>query len=102
MELDQLRLLHPGWRDALEIIVVAYALYRVMRMFHGTRGRQIASGVVVLGLAYVASWSLGLEMLEYLLGFVFQNRVLAVVIAVSPQLRAELSQLVDAQIGRVV
>ena len=25
-ELEQLRLLHPGWRDVLEVTVVAYAL----------------------------------------------------------------------------
>ena len=102
MELDQLRLLHPGWRDALEIIVVAYALYRVMLLFHGTRGRQIASGAMVLGLAYLASWILGLEMLEYLLGFVFQYGAIALLVVFAPELRAALAHLGDAQLGRVL
>lgn len=101
MELDQLRLLHPGWRDAVEILVVAYALYRVMLLFRGTRGRQIASGVGLLGLAYVAAWALGLGMLEYLLGLVFQYGAIALLVVFAPELRAALAHLGDAQLGRV-
>jgi len=29
-EIDQLRLVHPGWRDLVEVLVVAWALYRVL------------------------------------------------------------------------
>ena len=54
-ELEQLRLLHPGWRDVLEVLVVAYALYRVLRMFHGTRTLQIVSGMGILLAVYAAS-----------------------------------------------
>ena len=35
--LEHLRLLRPDWRDAIEIAIVAFALYRVMLLFHGTR-----------------------------------------------------------------
>ena len=38
-ELAQLRLLHPGWRDLLEVLIVAYALYRVLRLFHDSLAR---------------------------------------------------------------
>ena len=58
-ELAQLRLLHPGWRDVVEVLVVAYALYRVLRLFHGTRTLQIVTGLAMLLLIYAAAWLRG-------------------------------------------
>ena len=46
--LDYLRLLNPGWRDALEIAVVAFACYRLLLLLHGTRAVQMLAGAVVL------------------------------------------------------
>jgi diadenylate cyclase len=57
-ELAQLRLLHPGWRDVLEILLVAYALYRVLLLFHGTRTLQIVTGLVMLLAIVSAAWVL--------------------------------------------
>src|SRR5258708_7286911 len=51
-EAEQLRLLHPGWREVLELVLVAYAIYRVLRVFHGTRTLQVLSGLLILIVAY--------------------------------------------------
>ena len=100
-ELEQLRLLHPGWRDVLEVLVVAYALYRVLRMFHGTRTLQIVSGMGILLAVYAASWLLKLEMLSYLLGFVFQYGAIALLVVFAPELRAALAHLGQARFARI-
>jgi diadenylate cyclase len=96
-ELMQLRLLHPGWRDLLEIALVAYALYRVLRLFHGTRTLQIVSGLGMLLVAYAVAWLLKLDMITYLLGFVFQYGAIALLVVFAPELRAGLAHLGQAR-----
>lgn len=100
-ELEQLRLLHPGWRDVVEVIVVAFALYRVLRLFRGTRTLQIVSGLGILLVVYVASWFLKLEMISYLLGFVFQYGAIAMLVVFAPELRAALAHLGQARFARM-
>ena len=101
MELEQLRLLHPGWRDVLEVALVAYALYRVLRMFHGTRSLQIVTGLGMLLVVYAASWLLKLDMITYLLGFVFQYGAIALLVVFAPELRAALAHLGRARFGQM-
>lgn len=100
-ELEQLRLLHPGWRDIFEVVVVAYALYRVLRLFHGTRTVQIVAGMGVLLAVYAASWLLQLEMIRYLLGFVFQYGAIALLVVFAPELRATLAHLGQARFAQM-
>jgi diadenylate cyclase len=96
-ELAQLRLLHPGWRDLLEIVIVAYALYRVLLLFHGTRTLQIVTGLMMLLAIYSAAWVLKLEMITYVLGFVFQYGAIALLVVFAPELRAALAHLGQAR-----
>ena len=100
-ELEQLRLLHPGWRDAVEVLVVAYALYRVLRLFHGTRTLQIVSGLGILLAVYAVASFLKFEMISYLLGFVFQYGAIALLVVFAPELRAALAHLGQARFARM-
>jgi diadenylate cyclase len=96
-EIAQLRLLHPGWRDVVEILIVAYALYRVLRLFHGTRTLQIVTGLGMLLAIYAAAWLLKLEMITYVLGFVFQYGAIALLVVFAPELRSALAHLGQAR-----
>lgn len=98
-ELAQLRLLNPGWRDLVEVLVVAYALYRVLLLFHGTRTLQIVTGIGVLLAIYTAAWLFKLEMITYLLGFVFQYGAIALLVVFAPELRSALAHLGQARFG---
>jgi diadenylate cyclase len=100
-ELQELRLLHPGWRDVLEIVLVAYALYRVLLLFHGTRTLQIVTGLGILLAVYSAAWLLKLEMITYVLGFVFQYGAIALLVVFAPELRAALAHLGQARFARL-
>lgn len=101
MGVEQARLLYPGWRDLLEIALVAYALYRILRLFHGTRTLQIVSGLAILLAVYAAAWVLKLEMITFLLGFVFQYGAIALLVVFAPELRAALAHLGQARFARV-
>ena len=95
--LAQLHVLHPGWRDLVEILIVAYALYRVLRLFHGTRTLQIVTGLGMLLAIYAAAWLLKLEMITYVLNFVFQYGAIALLVVFAPELRAALAHLGQAR-----
>ena len=46
--LEHFRLLHPGWRDLLEIAIVSFVLYRVLLLFQRTRAVRILLGLYSL------------------------------------------------------
>src|SRR5258705_13994263 len=100
-DVEQLRLLHPGWRDVLEIVLVAFALDRVLRLFHGTRTLQIVTGLGILLAIYAAAWILRLEMITFLLGFVFQYGAIALLVVFAPELRSALAHRGQARFARV-
>ena len=98
--LDHLRLLQLGWRDALEIALVAYVIYRVLLLIHGTRAVQMLIGIVVLVLTYAVAWVFKFTMITYLLRLVFQYGAFAALIVFQPELRAALAQLGQSRVTR--
>ncbi|HEX8946030.1 MAG TPA: diadenylate cyclase CdaA [Gemmatimonadaceae bacterium] len=99
--LEQLRLLHPGWRDAVEIIVVSYAIYRVLVLIHRTRAMQVLVGITVLAVAYGLAYVLQLSMIIYLLTLVFSYGAIALLVVFAPELRAALAQIGRSPMSRL-
>ncbi len=91
--LENFRLLHPGWRDAIEILIVAAVVYRVLVLFQRTRGVQILFGVLLLFAAYAVAWLLKLGMIVELLQLLFSYGVLAALVVFQPELRSALAHL---------
>lgn len=90
---EHFRLLHPGWRDFIEVALVSFVLYRVLLLFQRTRAVRIMLGLVVLVMAYVVAYLLKLGMITYLLGLAFQYGAIALLIVFHPELRAALAHL---------
>lgn len=63
---DKLQLLHFGWRDAIDIAIVAIILYNILKLIRGTRAMQMSVGVLLLGVAYFVAVALKLVALEAL------------------------------------
>lgn len=85
----------------VEVLVVAYALYRLLRLFHGPRTLQIATAIGLLLAAYALAWALGLGTITFLLRFAFQYGAIALLVVFAPELRAALTQLGQARFARV-
>src|SRR5277367_5445425 len=83
-----------GWRAALEILILAVAIYYTSRFLRGTRGWPVVIGfvVVLLALALVTT-ILHLEVLRLLLGAFSTFFVFAVLIIFQPELRRLLAEL---------
>ena len=93
MPFEQLRFLIPGFWDVVEILIVAYVLYRLLMFLAGTRSLQILMGLVVLGLVYFAALLLRFNMIATLLGLVFTYGAFAAVVVFQPELRHALSRV---------
>ncbi|MEO7084261.1 MAG: diadenylate cyclase CdaA [Gemmatimonadaceae bacterium] len=98
---EQFRLLHPGWRDGLELIVVSLAIYQVLLLIRRTRAMQVLAGIVVLALAYGVAYALQLSMIVYLLTLVFSYGAFALLIVFAPELRAALAQIGRSPMSRL-
>jgi diadenylate cyclase len=83
-----------GWRPALEILVLAVAIYYTSRFLRGTRGWPVVIGfvVVVLALALVTT-ILDLPVLRLLLGTFSAFFAVAVLVIFQPELRRLLAEL---------
>ncbi len=97
---EQMRLLHPGWRDLLEIAVVSFAIYRVLLLIHRTRAMQVLVGLVVLTVAYGLAYMLQLGMIVYLIGLIFSYGAIALLVVFAPELRAALAQIGRSPMSR--
>jgi diadenylate cyclase len=98
--LDQLRLLHAGPRDIIEVLIVAFVFYRVLLLIQGTRAVQMLIGIVVLVLGYAIAWMTKLTMITYLLEIVFTYGAFAALIIFQPELRAGLAHLGQSRVTR--
>ena len=99
---NQLQFFFPGWLDLLQILIVAFLLYRVLLIIQRTRAMQILLGVLVLAAAYLVSRILRLTLIEVLLETLFQYGVIAALVVFQPELRTALSRLGQSRLIRMV
>ena len=90
---EQLQFLRPGWTDLIEILLVAFLLYRILVVIQRTRAMQIMLGVMLLAFTYGLSRLLDLILIRTLLETVFQYGAIAALVVFQPELRAALARL---------
>ncbi len=102
MAIEHFRFLIPGWRDVIEILIVAFVIYQVLLLLAGTRALQILVGLFVLGLVYFGALVLKFNMIATLLGVVFTYGVFAAVVVFQPELRHGLARLGRSRMLRLL
>src|SRR5258708_33204957 len=55
------------WRDFIDVMIVFFITYEVLRLIRGTRAVSMAAGVAVIALLYEFSIILALETLQFVL-----------------------------------
>ena len=79
---------------ALDVVLVAFLCYRVLRVIRGTRATAILGGLLVLGVAYVAADTAGLLTLSWLLGhFLSYSFIFGVIVLFQSDIRRALADL---------
>jgi diadenylate cyclase len=79
--------------DALDIIIVAFVMYRMILMIRGTRAVQLLKGVVMILLATGIAHTLQLGALSWLLDKILTIGLFAIPVVFQPELRRGLEQL---------
>ena len=92
-ELARLPFASVNWRDVVQIALVAFVIYRVLLLLHGTRAVQMLTGIVVLVLTYAVAWVTKLTMITRLLGLAFTFAPIVLAIIFAPELRQALAHL---------
>ena len=81
MNFDAFKFLAPKlWPDAVEILLVAFAIYRFLLFLVGTRAMQILIGVVVLAIGYFLALVAKFTMISSLLEVLFTYGAFAAVV----------------------
>ena len=80
-----------GWRDAVDIALVAIILYLILALFRGTRAVQMLVGLAVLVIASIAARALELHSLGWLLDSLWSFWVVVLVVLFQPELRRALA-----------
>lgn len=82
----------PRWQDIVDIVVVAWIIYRVMLVIRGTRAAQMMLGLAVVGAAYVGSQMLGLFTLNWLLNNFLGSLIVILVVLFQADIRRALTR----------
>ena len=77
----------------IDIIVVAFVIYRAMMLIKGTRAVQLLKGLAILVVASFFSKVLGLDTIQWILEQVRLAIVVALPIVFQPELRRALEKL---------
>ncbi|OLB13206.1 MAG: hypothetical protein AUH07_06695 [Gemmatimonadetes bacterium 13_2_20CM_70_9] len=88
------------WPDVVEILLVAFVIYRFLLFLVGTRAMQIVVGVMILSVAYFAALLAKFQMISFLLSVVFTYGAFAVVVVFQPELRNALARLGQSRFMR--
>jgi diadenylate cyclase len=86
-------LLNEIWRPALEILLLAVAIYYVCMLVRGTRGWSVVIGFLLLLAVTVVAYELKLKVVSWLLGKFFAFSAFAILVIFQPELRRMLSEL---------
>ena len=98
--MDRFGFLVPHWRDVVEILIVAFLIYRGLLFLVGTRAIHILLGLVLLGATYLAAVLLKFAMISYLLGIILTYGAFALLVVFQPELRAALARLGQSRLMR--
>src|SRR5258708_8485474 len=85
--------LNELWRPALEVLLLAVAIYYVCMFVRGTRGWSVVIGFLLLLAVTVIAYKLKLRVVSWLLGKFFALSAFAILVIFQPELRRMLSEL---------
>ncbi len=86
----------------IDILIVAYLIYKVIKMLKGTRAIQLLKGIALLMIINALSEFLSLNILHYMLSSIMTYGVLLVIVVFQPELRKALEQVGNTDIKKIL
>lgn len=91
-----------GWRDALDVLLVAVVAYRLLVMFRGTRAVQMLVGVGIVVAVTVVARRLQLRSLGWILDGFWSFWAVTLVVLFQPELRRAVARLGQGRLLRAI
>jgi len=87
--------------DIIDILIIAYIVYKAIGFLRETRAGQLVKGIVFLLAMYAFAIVFKLAVLRWLLSAVFGSAIVAIVIIFQPELRRLLERVGQTKIGNL-
>jgi len=85
---------NPGWIGLVEILILAVVFYYLLKLFRGTRGSAIFTGLIILFVGLIVLTSLSnLTTLSWLLQKLMGYLAIALIVIFHPEIRRALARL---------
>jgi len=82
-----------GFKDLIDVVIVSFIIYQVLKLTRGTRSAQIVIGLILLaGIAFVSYW-FQLEGLAWLFSTLATFGIIVLVVVFQPELRSALANI---------
>lgn len=86
----------------IDILIVAYLIFKVIKMLKGTRAMQLLKGIALLLIITALSEFLSLNILHYMLSSIMTYGVLLIIVVFQPELRKALEQVGNTDIKKIL
>lgn len=90
------------FKDAVDIIIVAFLIYGVVKLVRETRAGQLVKGLFLLVVLFIISSYFNLVMVSRVLAYFFQFAFVAILIVFQPEIRKALEQVGRNNIGQSI
>ncbi len=95
------RFVSIGWTDIIDVLIVAYIIYKLISFARETRAGQLLKGIAILIVVTQLSGWLQLNTINYILLNAMQVGVLALIIVFQPELRRALEKVGRSNLGNI-
>lgn len=100
MTLLQYDFIEFGFKDVVDVLIVSFIMYQVLKLMKGTRSAQIILGLFgIFGIAFFAYW-FQLEALAWLFSNLATFGLIVLVVVFQPELRGVLAQIGQGRLLR--
>ena len=82
-----------GINDIIDILILSYLFFHIMKLIRETRALQLAKGILLLVGSYILAMILDLQTIKFLLKICFQWGAFAILILFQPELRRMLERV---------
>jgi len=90
---DRLLSLQFTWRDAVDVIVVAFILYNILALIRGTRAMQVSIGLAVLASTFFVARAFDLPALEAISREILFYLPFAIIVLFQHEIRRALARM---------
>lgn len=91
-----------SFADIIDILIVAYIIYRLMKVLRGTSSERLVKGIVILGAVLLFANAFHFITIAYLLQIVFLYGGFVLIVIFQPELRRMLEQIGKGNLSQIL